>query len=697
MTRFLSVRFLVGLGLVSYGWYLWHWPLLVLGESLNLAPPPLWARVGLVLLGLFIAYLSYRFIEGLFYKRSGAVTKSKTWGSRRVIISGVVAMSTVASLSTGALALANDQATTPRWETVSQQLNDVPEMPSECLGENAFIPDQPNRCDLVPFDETRPTVVLWGDSHAWMLIPGIEAAAEDKDVNLVAFVMGACPPLLAPDDVQLACARSNQLALKFVTKFSGRKKPPLRVILSASWPTYRNVIDDVTLDERADGPGNDAYIRRIAALFTEGTPRLFEELSLVNADIDVVGPTPFIPRNAPLCEARARPFSCDVDRDLAIEGEADTVAWLEERMANFTDNSRYIDIAQSLCDEDTCYAEADGVVNFFDDNHISAALSRQLKSYFSPSIRGLTDLAESGEQARPAVRSTPTSRTSTPRRPAPRRPTTSSPATPQARPARPDDRDRLMAHPFRAAVAFTVALVALSGLAYLLQQTLYARPPVVDLTPTALEQPPQPVPAAPTVPADPEAAKAASGVPGIDQGWLDATSQASGVPVTALRAYARAELMAPRGCGLGWTTLAGIGWVESQHGQLGGRTLLADGHSSSLVLGPALNGVGDVKAIAATPESRQWHGDRRWDHAFGPMQFISSTWVAWQSDGDGDGVADPNDLDDAAFAAARYLCAGERDLTTAAGWTAGVLSYNNARSYLDAVHVAATAYADRTG
>ncbi len=403
ITRFLSVRFLVGLGLVSYGWYLWHWPLLVLGESLNLAPPPLWARVGLVLLGLFIAYLSYRFIEGLFYKRSGSVAKSKTWGSRRVIISGVVAMSTVASLSTGALALANDQASTPRWEVVSQQLNDVPEMPSECLGENSFIPDQANRCDLVPFDPQRPTVVLWGDSHAWMLIPGIEEAAAGKDVNLVAYVMGACPPLLAPSDVRIACARNNELALNFVTKRSGAKKPPLRIILSASWPTYRNAFDVVELDERADGAASDAYIRRISELFQDGTPRLFEELSLLNADIDVVGPTPFVPRNAPLCEARARPFSCDVDRDLAIEGEAETVSWLRERMSDFTENSRYIDIAQSLCDEDTCYAEADGVVNFFDDNHISAALSRQLKSYFAPSIRGLLDLEESGLRARPRV------------------------------------------------------------------------------------------------------------------------------------------------------------------------------------------------------------------------------------------------------------------------------------------------------
>ncbi|CAN5497143.1 acyltransferase family protein [soil metagenome] len=401
ITRLLSIRFLVGLGLVSYGWYLWHWPLLVLGESLNLAPPPLWARIGLVLLGLFIAYLSYRFIEGLFYKRSGAVTKSKTWGSRRVIISGVVAMSTVASLSTGALALANDQATTPHWETVSQQLNDVPEMPSECLGENSFIPDRPNRCDLTPFDPQRPTVVLWGDSHAWMLIPAIEAAAEDKDVNLVAYVMGACPPLHALEDVRLACARNNELALNFVTKHTGRKKPPLRVILSASWPTYLNAADDVQLDERADDAANDAYIQRISELFREGTPRLFQDLSLINADIDVVGPTPFIPRNAPLCEARPRPFSCDVDRDLAIEDEADTVSWLREQMSDFTEGSRFIDVTQSLCDEDTCYAESNGVVNFFDDNHISAALSRQLKSYFLPSLRGLIDLAESGLPARP--------------------------------------------------------------------------------------------------------------------------------------------------------------------------------------------------------------------------------------------------------------------------------------------------------
>ncbi|MDO9456892.1 lytic murein transglycosylase, partial [Nocardioides sp.] len=189
---------------------------------------------------------------------------------------------------------------------------------------------------------------------------------------------------------------------------------------------------------------------------------------------------------------------------------------------------------------------------------------------------------------------------------------------------------------------------------------------------------------------------AAPAVPQVDPGWLTRTAAAAGLSETALGAYARAELASPDGCGLGWTTLAGIGWIESQHGTLGGRSLGADGYSSSRILGPALDGTGPFAAIRATAETTTYHGDPDWDHAVGPMQFIPSTWETWAADGDGDGVRDPNDLDDAALAAADYLCAGGRDVSTGEGWTSAVLSYNNAGVYLDDVHAAATAYADRT-
>jgi membrane-bound lytic murein transglycosylase B len=154
-------------------------------------------------------------------------------------------------------------------------------------------------------------------------------------------------------------------------------------------------------------------------------------------------------------------------------------------------------------------------------------------------------------------------------------------------------------------------------------------------------------------------------------------------------------LGAPSGCGLGWTTLAGIGWVESGHGTVGGRTLDASGRPSTPIVGPALDGAGPVAAIRATPASARLHGDPQWDHAVGPLQFLPSTWETWARDGDGDGTADPQDLDDAAAAAAAYLCGTGYDLSTGPGWSAAVYAYNHSASYVSGVYLAATTYASR--
>lgn len=236
-----------------------------------------------------------------------------------------------------------------------------------------------------------------------------------------------------------------------------------------------------------------------------------------------------------------------------------------------------------------------------------------------------------------------------------------------------------------------IGLLAVSGLGYLASQTVLARP---TPEPPRREYVGGPAP----VPAGPGAERGAQrGLTRVDPRWVASTAERAGIPAPAVRAYAAAQLAEPAGCEVGWTTLAGIGWVESQHGTIGGRTLREDGRSSSRVLGPALNGRGKVAAIRATPESATWHGDPEWDHAVGPMQFIPSTWDTWGADGDGDGDADPNDIDDAAYSAARYLCADGHDLATGGGWSDAVFSYNHARSYVDAVHAAATTYADRTG
>lgn len=236
------------------------------------------------------------------------------------------------------------------------------------------------------------------------------------------------------------------------------------------------------------------------------------------------------------------------------------------------------------------------------------------------------------------------------------------------------------------------ALLAVAGLGFLASQTLIAAPKPVVADPSLYVQAPTPTPQSgqEVTPGKPV------GPAQVDPQWVADTAAAAGIPAPALRAYANAQLNEPRGCDVGWTTLAGIGWVESHHGTIGGRVLGEDGHSSKPILGPALDGV-DFAAIPATPESTTWHGDPDWDHAVGPLQFIPSSWDTWGADGDGDGVADPNDLDDAAYAAARYLCADGHDLTSGAGWADAVFSYNHDQAYVDNVHAAAQEYADRTG
>lgn len=188
-------------------------------------------------------------------------------------------------------------------------------------------------------------------------------------------------------------------------------------------------------------------------------------------------------------------------------------------------------------------------------------------------------------------------------------------------------------------------------------------------------------------------------LPSASDAWVADVASTTGIPPVALAAYADATLALEheqRSCRLGWTTLAAIGDIESGHGRHGGAVLGADGRPSVPIIGPALDGYG-VAAIPATPESTAWHGDPVWDHAVGPMQFLPSSWERWAADGDGDGSADPHDLDDAALAAGRYLCADGVDLSTADGWRGAVLSYNHSEDYLAAVLAAADAYAAAAG
>ena len=206
-------------------------------------------------------------------------------------------------------------------------------------------------------------------------------------------------------------------------------------------------------------------------------------------------------------------------------------------------------------------------------------------------------------------------------------------------------------------------------------------------------------------PADPETPAVARGTalpsvpplaPDLDlQSWAGRVAGPTAVPARALVAYGGAERRqraATPDCGLSWATLAAVGRVESDHGRLGSARLDADGVARPPIVGVPLDGSSGVAEIRDTDGGRL-DADPEHDRAVGPMQFLPATWARFGADGDGDGTRDPNDLDDAAAAAAAYLCAGGRDTADGDGWWDGVLTYNRSLDYARRVWTAADRYA----
>ena len=207
-----------------------------------------------------------------------------------------------------------------------------------------------------------------------------------------------------------------------------------------------------------------------------------------------------------------------------------------------------------------------------------------------------------------------------------------------------------------------------------------------------------------TVPAQAIEVPASVSVPGVVAPGIGSTSarsvvasaSPSGIPAAALAAYQRAEAVinaADQSCSLSWQLIAAIGRVESDHGRYAGNVLDDDGLAQPGIYGVALNGKSDTARILDTDAGRI-DNDTRFDRAVGPMQFIPSTWAVVGVDGDSDGRRNPQDIDDAALAAAVYLCSGDEDLSGEAGQRASVYRYNHSNDYVDLVLSIARAYVD---
>ncbi|MFK7698791.1 acyltransferase family protein [Pseudomonas caspiana] len=184
--RLLAAKYLVGVGLISYSAYLWHQPLFSFARHRSMNEPSQAVFIGFIGLSMFLAYLSWRYVEAPFRAR-GNISRSWIFIMAAVGLVGIFTMGLY-----GRTYLVKENTPVLAWATnggVPQKLRGVSMNGSDCSGRD---PGEACRITKGPYDRT---FVIVGDSHARGMTQSIEPLLEQYRVRMVDLTSSGCPLL----------------------------------------------------------------------------------------------------------------------------------------------------------------------------------------------------------------------------------------------------------------------------------------------------------------------------------------------------------------------------------------------------------------------------------------------------------------------------------------------------------------------
>jgi hypothetical protein len=369
VTRVLSGQWLRWLGRLSYGWYLWHWPLVGLGAVLDPRIGVL-GRLGWSVLALGLAWLTYRFVEGS--ARDGRLSRIPP---SRFAWLALGASGAIALFAHIAMKTSEARAAQPDQRAFAAARNDRVE--HDCWA--TTVEESKSPCE---FGDLRAstTVVLLGDSHAEHWLGALDRAGRERGWKIVAMVKGGCPVADMPEMTNARRRRYYENCAKYRDAMIRRivAMKPAAVILG-SWDHYMPV--DGT--ESAWQVTPDAWRR--------GLHRTYARLSAAGIPTIAIRDVPQTWFDVPTCLSRraARlPFAhaCEYERSGAFSPRAIAA----QTAAGRGTSVRFVDMTDQICPTAICQVIRNGVIVFTDDNHLTASFSRSLGPVFGARISAAT-------------------------------------------------------------------------------------------------------------------------------------------------------------------------------------------------------------------------------------------------------------------------------------------------------------------
>jgi peptidoglycan/LPS O-acetylase OafA/YrhL len=362
--RLLSLRPIVFVGSISYPLYLWHWPLLAFSHLMSFGAPSTGQRAACVAASFALAFLTFKFVEAPIRFAPARTRAAASALSGRLL--GLMALAGLA----GAALFATDGARFRFPEEVRTVLayQDYEFMkdarfPGCWLDKNAPFSDFAPMCFLGGDQTAHPGVLIWGDSHAARLYPGLKAVLGEK-ASISQLTRDGCPAVSGFGN-QL-CQDSNKLVMDYV-----RRTPPRSVILFSVWPSY-------------------ATSELAGQVLEKSMALTIEQLRLAGVrEISVVGPFPIWSAPLPGIMFRSWTYTRRLPSRLMPANEQ-SVSDMDDALHRraLASGASYFSLVDLLCNADGCLTSvpgSPGELLTWDYGHLTTAGARFVAgSFFKP-------------------------------------------------------------------------------------------------------------------------------------------------------------------------------------------------------------------------------------------------------------------------------------------------------------------------
>ncbi len=370
--RLLSVRAVVGVGLISYSWYLWHWPVFVYANAVSVDGMQALESAGWIVFSLMLAWLSWRLVELPFRE------KRLLAGRKPVLVCGLAALFLIGLA--GQMVRNHDGVPQRLSGQALQyaQARDWQQGQKDCLLQ-AKSRDLTKVCRFGSDSLAPPVQLVWGDSHAAALKPAIEADAKRYGTAVWLASLSGCLPILG-QEIRPQCQDFNRQTLKSIHENRIRD-----VVLAARWSLYLYGEEDGDMQHvlyRDDTrPVAEQHVARDLSAMVHSLREagvrvwIFKEVPLQRqGTVTRLASLAMVGRSA---ERLGRPIAEHLARQRFLDS-------LFSQLSQEDPQVRVLDPTSLMCPSGICRAEFDGYSQYMDENHLSDQGGERMKPLLAP-------------------------------------------------------------------------------------------------------------------------------------------------------------------------------------------------------------------------------------------------------------------------------------------------------------------------